>query len=223
MANGRKSHRLFPQSSHQQGSPPTMNSSLNRLAAGRPVRVSLRIALLSAALVAVTACARDSGSPSLEEIASNLPTYLARYPGVQGGRPGSCMELKVDLVRAVRSGSIDASSGLVDRTVDSSRLRNGQVVYFEGLAKNVIVPIKTANETLFTGTLETAGSTDGLLLRSSSQATNSRVNEGSLMKGGASSPMMDNRGAYVCGFGVAVVGGRLNGIAVTDAIEFTPR
>ncbi len=200
-----------------------MNSSLSRLATGRAVRLSLGIAVLSVALIAVTACARDSRSPSLNEIASNLPTYLARYPGVQGGHTNSCMELKVDLVRAVTGGSIDASSGLIDRTADSSQLRNGQVVYFEGLAKNVIVPIKTANETLFSGTLETARSTDGLLLRSSSQATNARVNEGTLMKGGASSPMMDSRGAYVCGFGVAVVGGSLNGIAVTDAIEFTPQ
>ncbi len=200
-----------------------MNQPLNRSALGQPKRISIGIAILSAALVNVTACARDSGSHSLDEIAADLPSYLARYPGVQRGQTSSCIELKVDLVHAVRNGSIDASGGLIDRTTDPSRLRNGQVVYFEGLAKNVIVPIKTANETLFSGTLQTASSTDGLLFRSSGQATNARVNEGSLMKGGASSPMMDNRGAYVCGFGVAVVGGRLNGIAVTDAIEFTPR
>lgn len=184
---------------------------------------SLSTVLLSVALMSMAACARDSRAPTLEQIASELPSYLARYPGVQGGHTSTCIELKVDLVQAVKSGSIDASSGLIDRTTDSSRLKNGQVVYFEGLAKNVIEPIKTANETLFSGTLQTAVSTDGLLFRSTGRATNARVNEGSLMKGGATSPMMDNQGAYVCGFGVAVVGGRLNGIVVSDAIEFTPR
>lgn len=200
-----------------------MKQPYNALVANRLANRWLRPALLSVALLSMAACGRDVGAPTLEQIESDLPSYLARYPGVKRGQTSTCIELKVDLVQAVKSRKIDASSGLIDRTTDSARLKNGQIVYFEGLAKNVIEPIKTANETLFSGTLETASSTDGLFFRSSGQTTNARVNEGTLMKGGAASPMMDNQGAYVCGFGVAVVSGRLNGIVATDAIEFTPR
>lgn len=181
-----------------------------------------RACLAALLLTSLAACSSEHArAPTFDEIGANLSRYLTTYPGVERGETSSCIELKVDLVRSVMRGQIVATDGFKDRSIDSSSLRNGEVVYFEGRARNVITPVAAGSETLITGELEAAGANYGLIFRGSSPITDRRVKEGSLMRGGASSPMLGPEGAYVCGFGVAVVEGRLNGIVVTDAVEFS--
>ncbi len=204
------------------GSSHTMNHVLAGTSTTTMRLAKPRACLAALLLTSLTACSSEHArAPTFDEIGANLSRYLTTYPGVERGETSSCIELKVDLVRSVMKGQIVATDGFKDRSIDSSLLRNGEVVYFEGRARNVITPVAAGSETLITGELEAAGANYGLIFRGSSPITDRRVKEGSLMRGGASSPMLGPEGAYVCGFGVAVVEGRLNGIVVTDAIEFS--